>query len=59
MPGKSIGRRALLRMGRKVASEDLVPDTTGITNVVGLTRRGSGHDSLRDLADQQQDREKG
>jgi hypothetical protein len=53
MPGKSIGRRALLRMGRKVASEDLVPDTTGITNVVGLTRRGSGHDSLCDLADQQ------
>ena len=40
-------------MRRRVASDNLILDTDGIANEVGLTRHGSGHDALCDLADQQ------
>lgn len=51
MLGKLIGRRALRRMRRMVATEILCPATNGVANVVGLARQGSGHDALRHLAD--------
>lgn len=59
MLGKLIGRRTLRRMRRMVAIEGLFPNTNGVANEVGRARRGSGHDALSDLANQQEDCEKG